>query len=80
MLKILIAKISFYFNLIQFEIILMEFAFRIKMLQIHPLVRNFTIMNFIIDLMINYFLDQFISYFAIKITASEPFPNLTTVL
>ena len=42
MLEILIAKISFYFNLIQFEIILMEFAFRIRMLQINPLVRNFT--------------------------------------
>ena len=58
----------------------MEFAFRIKMLQINPLVRNFTIMNFIVELMINYFLDQFISYFAINIYVSEPFPNLTTIV
>ena len=50
MLKILIAKISFYFNLIQFEIILMEFAFRISMLQIHPLVRNYNsnIINYLL--------------------------------
>ena len=46
MLKILIAKISFYFNLIQFEIILMEFAFRISMLQIHP--NNSNIINYLL--------------------------------